>query len=104
MNEINNYSANQTGNKVKDIQREYNYFLNHHVNGRLNYAYFSRQGWPIGSGVVESLIRQVVNLRLKGCSKSWLKENAEAFLHARCQWAVGNWGPFCQAVLTFGLG
>ena len=104
LNEINNYSPNQTGNKVKDIQREYNYFLNHHVNGRLNYAYFSRQGWPIGSGVVESLIRQVVNLRLKGCSKSWLKENAEAFLHARCQWAVGNWGPFCQAVLTFGLG
>jgi hypothetical protein len=59
---------------------------------------------PIGSGVIESLIRQVVNLRLKGCSKSWLKENAEAFLHARCQWAGGNWQGFCQAVLAFGLG
>lgn len=103
LNEISNYLANQAGKKLKDLQREYNYFLKHQTNGRLNYPSFIIKGLPIGSGVVESLIRQVVNLRLKGCSKSWLKENAEAFLHARCQWAVGNWQSFCQAVLTFGL-
>ena len=103
LNKISQYLANKVGRDLKIVRREYNYFYNHQTHGRLNYAYFSAQGLPIGSGVVESLIRQVVNLRLKGCSKSWLEENAEAFLHARCQWAVGQWQNFCQAVLTFGL-
>lgn len=38
---------------------------------------------PLGSGAVESLIRQVVNLRMKGNSKFWLKNNAEIMLHQR---------------------
>ncbi|QFS51710.1 hypothetical protein GXM_09204 [Nostoc sphaeroides CCNUC1] len=39
-----------------------------------------------------SLIRQVVNLRIKGNSKFWLKENAEIMLHMRRQmdgWKLG---------------
>jgi hypothetical protein len=39
---------------------------------------------PIGSGAVESLIRQVIKLRLKGNGKFWLPENAEIILHGRC--------------------
>jgi hypothetical protein len=92
--------------KVKDCkaaQREYNYFKEHHAHGRLAYAHFQKQKSPIGSGAVESLIRQVVNLRLKGAGKFWLLETAEAFLHARCQWAAHLWSSFCDTVLTFGL-
>jgi hypothetical protein len=55
---------------------------------------------PIGSGAIESLIRQVVNLRLKGNGKFWLPENAEIILHGRCQWAAGQWDKFCQRILT----
>ena len=55
---------------------------------------------PIGSGAVESLIRQVVNLRLKGNGKFWLRRNAEIILHARCQWVAGNWNNFCDSILT----
>ena len=55
---------------------------------------------PIGSGAIESLIRQVVNLRLKGNGKFWLLENAEAILHARCHWAAGGWLTFCDSILT----
>jgi len=105
--------------KVKNrpiAQREYNYFKEHHTHGRLAYARFQKQKLPIGSGAVESLIRQVVNLRLKGAGKFWLLETAEAFLHARCQhlhlrlrllqvqvWAAHLWSSFCDTVLTFGL-
>ncbi|NJM66143.1 MAG: hypothetical protein HC851_11055 [Acaryochloris sp. RU_4_1] len=58
---------------------------------------------PIGSGAIESLIRQVVNLRLKGNGKFWLPENAEIILHGRCQWAAGQWEQFCQRILTNGI-
>ncbi len=58
---------------------------------------------PIGSGGIESLIRQVVNLRLKGTGKFWLPVHAEIILHGRCQWAAGQWHLFCQRVLTAGL-
>ncbi len=53
-----------------------------------------------GSGAIESLIRQVVNLRMKGNRKFWLKENAEIMLHLRCQWMAGNWNNFCDSILT----
>ena len=101
--EIRQYLADKVGKDPDEVQTQYDYFLRHQTNGRLDYARFKALKLPIGSGVVESLIRQVVNLRLKSCSKAWLKENAEAFLHARCQWAAHQWSSFCDAVLTFGL-
>ena len=48
----------------------------------------------------ESLIRQAVNLRLKGNGKFWLQSNAEIILHARCQWLSGNWNNFTNSILT----
>lgn len=103
VNQIKRLLVNEMGQDQEKVQTEYNFFQGHQLQGRLDYAYFKEQKLPIGSGVVESLIRQVVNLRLKGCNKAWLEENAEAFLHARCQWAVQQWSNFCDAVLTFGL-
>jgi len=95
-----------SGDKVHDrkkSQTEYNFFANHNQRGHLAYNHFRSQNLPIGSGVIESLIRQVVNIRLKGCAKAWLQENAEAFLYARCQWAVQKWDDFCEEVLTCDL-
>jgi hypothetical protein len=103
VSEIKYFLNHQKSKDQKTAQTEYTFFLKHLNNSRLDYAYFKEQKLPIGSGVVESLIRQVVNIRLKSCSKAWLVENAEAFLHARCQWAVHQWSDFCDTVLTFGL-
>ncbi len=103
VSEIKRFLDNKKNKHQKTVQTEYNFFLKHQKKGRLDYADFKEQKLPIGSGVVESLIRQVVNIRLKSCSKAWLEENAEAFLHARCQWAVHKWSDFCDTVLTFGL-
>jgi hypothetical protein len=103
VNEIKHFLDHKKSKDQETGQTEYNFFLKHLENGRLDYAYFKEQKLPIGTGVVESLIRQGVNLRLKSCSKAWLEENAEAFLYARCQWAVNKWSDFCDSVLTFGL-
>lgn len=101
--EVSRHLSGKDYKDVKETQKQYDYFHRHQEKGRLDYARFKTHRLPIGSGVVESLIRQVVNLRLKGSGKFWLLETAEAFLHARCQWAAHLWSSFCNAVLVFGL-
>jgi hypothetical protein len=88
------------GERRSIMTSQIGYFTKGQQSGRLNYSKVSAMKLPIGSGAVESLIRQVVNLRLKGNGKFWLLENAEAMLHARCQWIAGTWGNFCDSILT----
>lgn len=76
------------------------YFIKGKQQGRLNYAQAKAMKLPISSGAIESLIRQVVNLRLKGTGKFWLLHHAERVLYARCQWAAGKWAAFCDSILT----
>lgn len=91
---------NSRGTKRINLTKEINYVERGWKQGRLNYPKISALNLPLGSGAVESLIRQVVNLRLKGNSKLWLKRHAEIILHARCQWVAGSWEQFCQTVLN----
>ena len=51
----------------KKLRRERNYFLFHWKEKNLNYRQVKNENLPIGSGAIESVIRRVVNLRLKGC-------------------------------------
>ena len=45
----------------------------------------------LGSGAIESLIRRVINLRLKGTSIYWTEENAEAVFQLRAAVVSGRW-------------
>lgn len=84
------------GNKT--IRQEYQYFVNHALG--LNYREMIELKLPIGSGAVESAIRRVVNLRLKGAGMFWLLENAEGFLHLRCQLKSGNWAQCFDEIMN----
>lgn len=50
---------------------------------RMRYDELRERNLPEGSGAVESAIRRVVNLRMKGNAKYWLEENAEAMITLR---------------------
>ena len=65
------------------VLTEIHYLENHGEAGRLDYAKFKRCGLPIGSGAIESVVRRVINLRMKGNSIFWKEENAEAMLVLR---------------------
>lgn len=67
---------------------------------RLRFAAFRAAGLPNGSGAVESAVRRVINLRLKGASISWTEEHAEGIVHLRAQAKSGRWGELEDAVLT----
>jgi hypothetical protein len=75
--------------RSKVLQREYRYF--HHNRHRLNYAKLKANHLPIGSGAVESAIRRVVNLRLKGAGMFWHEETAQEMLMLRSYYKAGRW-------------
>jgi hypothetical protein len=74
------------------------YLERHGEAGHLDYARYRRRGLPLGSGAIESAIRRVINLRLKGNGICWLAENAEAMLVVRAQVLCNRWEETFAAV------
>ncbi len=77
------------GRNSKKLLAEKNYFVRNRKH--MQYDMISSLGLPIGSGAMESAIRRVVNLRLKGASIYWLEETAEAMLMLRSFYKAGRW-------------
>jgi hypothetical protein len=73
------------------VWREIGYLTRHSEAGRLRYNCFRCRGVPLGSGAIESTIRRVINLRLKGTSIYWTEENAEAVFQLRAAVVSGRW-------------
>jgi hypothetical protein len=73
------------------IWTEVRYLENHALAGHMKYQQFRKRGVPLGSGAIESAIRRIVNLRLKGNGMLWEVENAEAMLVLRCAALTGRW-------------
>jgi hypothetical protein len=77
------------GRHSQAIRTQRNYFIKH--QSRLAYATLIAMKLPIGSGAIESTVRRVVNLRLKGPSLFWCRANAEAILLLRSYYKAGRW-------------
>jgi hypothetical protein len=73
------------------VWREIGYLIRHAGAGRLRYDGFRCRGVPLGSGAIESAIRRVLNLRLKGTSLFWEESNAEAVIQLRAAVLSGRW-------------
>jgi hypothetical protein len=73
------------------VWREIRYLTKHAEAGRLRYSCFRCRGLPMGSGAIESTIRRVINLRLKGNSVYWIEDNAEAVFQLRAAILSGRW-------------
>lgn len=73
------------------VWREIGYLSKHSEAGRLRYNCFRYRGVPLGSGAIESTIRRVINLRLKGNSIYWTEANAEAVFQLRAAVLSGRW-------------
>jgi hypothetical protein len=71
--------------------REIRYLTKHSDAGRLRYQSFRCRGVPLGSGAIESTIRRVLNLRLKGNGIYWTEDNAEAVFQLRAAVVSGRW-------------
>lgn len=88
------------GRRGKMVRTLQGYFENN--RDRMRYREFERRGIPIGTGAVESGIRRVVNLRLKGAGIFWEVPNAERMLILRTQVKAERWSEFVRDVLGNG--
>jgi len=77
------------GRNSKAIRRHREYLIKN--QSRMAYAQLMALKLPIGSGAIESTVRRVVNLRLKGPSLFWCRASAEAILLLRSYYKAGRW-------------
>src|SRR3954453_2169684 len=88
----------------KALRRERDYFKRNGGKGRMDYTRMAALKLPIGSGAIESAIRRVVNLRLKGPSIYWHTTSAEAVLLLRSYYKAGRWNYLERQALTTATG
>jgi hypothetical protein len=75
----------------KDLEQPLGYLTKHGEAGHLDYKRLRRRGLPQGSGAIESAVRRVINLRLKGPGLMWQEENAEGALALRAAAVSERW-------------
>lgn len=73
----------------KIMKKLKSYFISN--SNRAQYKHNLLMKLPIGSGVIESAIRRVVNLRLKSPGSFWNLEFAEKMIYLRSQILYGRW-------------
>lgn len=69
------------GTKKAHIDDLYKYVMNNRE--RMNYPVFEENGYPVGSGMVESACKQFVQLRMKRSGCRWNKDNVNRMLAIR---------------------
>jgi len=64
-------------------------YLNKHRHRIVNYGYYQAEGISIGSGAVESTIKQI-GRRMKLSGAQWEKDNVPQVLKQRCAYLNGQ--------------
>jgi hypothetical protein len=77
------------GRNSKAIRTHRDYFIKN--QSRMAYAKRMAMKLPIGRGAIDSMVRRVVKLRLKGASLFWCRASAEAILLLRSYYKAGRW-------------
>lgn len=85
------------GRRGKRVNKEIRYLRKHVAH--MQYAAWKAANVPIGSGVVESAIRRVINLRFKAASTFWREDHLAALLYLRCALKAGRWDALILAHL-----
>lgn len=67
---------------------------------QLRYARFQEQGYPIGSGIVESAGKLVVEARLKGSGMHWAPTHLNPLLALRSRLCSGQWTQTWHGIAT----
>jgi hypothetical protein len=70
---------------------------------KMDYARFRQEGYPIGSGTVESGINTVVHHRMKRQGRGWKRQNAQAMLAALSELRSGRFQSAWQAALPIAI-
>jgi len=87
------------GVDIKEF-KPYNYFYKN--CNRIDYQRFMNEKRPCGSGVIESGIRRIINLRFKCPSTFWYPENVEKLILMRSIALSGRWEIMIKNISKIG--
>lgn len=73
------------------LKRVYDYFDRHREH--VQYKKFKTQGFPIGSGMVESACKWLIQQRFKGVGMRWSQPGLNHLLHLRVAWVNQRFDP-----------
>jgi hypothetical protein len=85
------------GRRGRKVNQKIKYLDDHAEH--MKYAELRADGLPIGSGIVESAVRRVINLRFKSASTCWRPDHLLPLLYLRAILKAGRWDAFMRASL-----
>ena len=74
------------------LHREVVFFKNN--KDRMEYAQYRRNGWPIGSGVIEAACKSIVKCRMCRSGMRWTRKGGQTILTLRALVKSGRWENF----------
>jgi hypothetical protein len=88
---------------AKPVLKRVRQYLSNHL-AHLQYRQFKKQGFPIGSGMVESACKWLIEQRFKGTGMRWSETGFNHLLHLRLAWVNGRFDSlFAEHPLTLHL-
>jgi len=82
--------------ELKAINDLVRYYRNHQA--RMNYPEYQAKGYPIGTGVIESAHRHVIQDRMKKSGQHWSKSCAQTMVRLRAAYRTAGAKHFYQAI------
>jgi len=67
---------------------------------RINYGYYIKQGWLIGSGAIEAAHRNVLQKRLKLSGQRWTIDGAKQIANLRTYQKSNKWGQVKELIVN----
>jgi hypothetical protein len=86
------------GGRARKIHKKVDYLEKHLQH--MPYAELKAEKLPIGSGIVESAVRRIINLRFKSASMCWRPDHLRPLLYLRAILKSGRWDTFMTAWLA----
>ncbi len=83
--------------KIRGANSELRYFCNHRK--MMNYGYFVKKGWPIGSGVVEAACKSIVKQRMCRSGQRWTIQGGQHILNLRTYVKSNRWNQFYDELI-----
>jgi len=80
----------------QSLTKLYNYLDKH--RDHIQYDKLKEMGFPIGSGLVESTCKWLIQQRFKGVGMRWSEDGFNHLLHLRLAWVNGRFDSFFLAV------
>ena len=78
--------------QIEDVQAAIRYYENH--RSFMRYDEYLDEGYPIGTGVIESACGHIVKDRMEVAGARWKIKGAEPVLHLRCVYNNNDWTAY----------